>query len=88
MVMATRLGDFVAYICPTPPPPRPGPFFQGSSDTFTNNRPQVRLADNSVPGPAITGSTKRFTNNRPTVRITDKVVCGQITNSSFNTFIF
>lgn len=86
MVLATRLGDNVLDLCPDPT--IPGPFFTGSTDTFTNNRPQVRLGDTSVPGIAITGSTKRFTNNRPTVRITDKVVCGQIVNSSFNTFIF
>lgn len=86
MVMATRLGDMVLDICPDPT--TPGPFFQGSRNTFTNNRPQVRLGDSSVPGIAITGSKKRFTNNRPTVRITDKVVCGQIVQSSFNTFIF
>ena len=86
MVLATRMGDFVLYTCP--PPFRPGPFIQGSPDAFTNNRPQVRMLDNSLPGPSLRGSSSRFTNNRPTTRITDPVLCGQTIESSFNTFIF
>ena len=83
--MATRVGDFVQSTCTGVPS---GPFLSGSPNTFTNNRPQVRVGDRAVPGIAITGSRTRFTNNRPTVRITDKVVCGIIVQSSSNTFIF
>lgn len=83
---ACRMGDFVNYTCPDKPP-RPGPFIQGSFNTFVNNRPQVRLGDNSVPGPAVTGSSTTFVNNRPAVRPKDEVICGQILGGSFNTFI-
>lgn len=86
-MMATRLGDFVSDICPGPPS-QPGPFIQGSTDTFTNNRPQVRMTDISLPGPSIGGSRSRFTNNKPTTRIIDPVVCGITMISSFDTFIF
>lgn len=85
--MATRMGDNVIDICPKPPP-TPGPFYEGSSDTFTNNKPQVRMGDSSVPGKSIMGSMKRFTNNKPTTRIIDPVVCGVTVESSFNTFIY
>ena len=86
MVMATRMGDNVLDVCPDPT--TPGPFYEGSTDTFTNNRPQVRMGDSSVPGKSIMGSMKRFTNNKPTTRITDPVLCGVTVQSSFNTFIF
>lgn len=84
--MATRLGDFVQKICPDPI--QSGPFIKGSTNTFTNNRPQIRMTDLSIPGIAISGSTKRFTNNLPTVRRNDRVFCGIITTSSTDTFIF
>ncbi len=87
MVMATRMGDFVLYTCPDDPK-RPGPFIEGSFNTFTNNKPQVRMTDMSLPGPSLKGSTKRFTNNKPTVRIIDPVLCGQTIEGSLNTFIF
>lgn len=83
---AVRLGDFVAYTCPDDPK-RPGPFIEGSNNTFVNGRPLCRLGDKAIPGPAITGSNKRFTNGRPTVRLKDRVVCGRITQASNNTFI-
>lgn len=86
MVMATRMGDFVLFTCPGKS--TPGPFIQGSFNTFTNNKPQVRMTDNSLPGPSLKGSTKRFTNNKPTTRIIDPVLCGQTIEGSFNTFIF
>lgn len=86
MVMATRMGDNVIDVCPKPL--TPGPFYEGSFDTFTNNRPQVRMGDSAVPGKSIMGSTSRFTNNKPTTRIIDPVVCGVTVQSSFDTFIF
>ena len=86
MVLATRMGDRVIDICPKPL--TPGPFIEGSINTFTNNKPQVRMGDSCVPGRSIGGSSKRFTNNKPTTRITDPVLCGITVESSFNTFIF
>jgi uncharacterized Zn-binding protein involved in type VI secretion len=86
MVMATRVGDNVLDICPDPL--TPGPFIQGSPNTFTNNRPQVRMMDKCVPGHSLRGSSRRFTNNKPTTRIHDPVLCGITVQSSFNTFIF
>lgn len=86
MVMATRMGDNVLDICPKPR--TPGPFIEGSFNTFTNNRPQVRMGDSCVPGRSIGGSSSRFTNNKPTTRIIDPVVCGITIESSFDTFIF
>lgn len=83
---ATRVGDFVAYTCPDDPK-RPGPFIQGSNNTFVNGKPLCRLGDKSLPGIAVSGSSRRFTNGRPTVRMKDKVICGRITISSNNTFI-
>lgn len=84
-MLATRMGDNVVEICGKGPS---GPFIQGSLNTFTNNRPQVRMGDASIPGAALKGSTKRFTNNKPTTRIIDPVVCGQTVQGSLNTFIF
>jgi len=86
MVMATRMGDQVIDTCPNPF--TPGPFYEGSTNTFTNNRPQVRMLDNCVPGKSIGGSSSRFTNNKPTTRIIDPVLCGVTIQSSFDTFIF
>lgn len=88
MVMATRMGDQVIDFCTSGSHPRPGPFLEGSTNTFTNNKPQVRMTDNSLPGISLKGSMKRFTNNKPTTRIIDPVVCGQTIEGSFNTFIF
>jgi uncharacterized Zn-binding protein involved in type VI secretion len=84
-MLATRMGDFVVETCGKGDS---GPFIQGSLNTFTNNRPQVRMGDKSIPGISLKGSTKKFTNNRPTTRIIDPVVCGQTVQSSLNTFIF
>jgi hypothetical protein len=84
-MLATRMGDLVIETCNKGPS---GPFIQGSLNTFTNNRPQVRMGDKSLPGISIGGSRKRFTNNKPTTRIIDPVVCGQIVQGSLNTFIF
>jgi len=85
-MMATRMGDFVLFTCANNP--TPGPFIEGSFNTFTNNRPQVRMRDRALPGPSLKGSSKRFTNNLPTTRIIDPVLCGQTIEGSFNTFIY
>lgn len=84
-MLATRMGDFVVETCNKGPS---GPFIEGSLNTFTNNKPQVRMGDNAIPGQSLKGSTKRFTNNKPTTRIIDPVVCGQTVQGSLNTFIF
>lgn len=86
MVLATRMGDMVIDTCPVPR--IDGPFLQGSFNTFTNNRPQVRLGDKCVPGISVKGSMRKFTNNKPTTRIIDWVFCGKTITSSWNTFIF
>lgn len=84
-MLATRMGDKVIEYCGKKPS---GPFIQGSLNTFTNNRPQVRMGDKAIPGVSLKGSTRRLTNNRPTTRIIDPVVCGQTIQGSLNTFIF
>lgn len=84
-MLATRMGDFVIETCKKGPD---GPFIQGSTNTFTNNKPQVRMGDKSIPGISLGGSRRRFTNNKPTTRIIDRVVCGQTIQGSLNTFIF
>lgn len=84
-IMAVRVGDFVKSTCENIPS---GPFIEGSTNTFVNGRPQVRVGDKAVPGIAITGSRGRFVNGRPAVRRRDKVVCGIIMQSSRNTFIY
>ena len=81
---AVRLGDFVKSVCKKKPS---GPFYQGSKDSFVNNKPQVRLRDKALPGAAITGSATTFINNKPAVRVKDKVICGKIITGSPNTFI-
>lgn len=83
---AVRVGDFIASRCNKVPP---GSVTFASMDTFTNNRPQVRLGDVSIPGPGavVSGSSSTFVNNRPACRVQDKVTCGKITNGSMNTFI-
>lgn len=84
MLGATRLKDWVQKICSHK---TSGPFITGSSRSFINNRPQVRVADISIPGRALTGSKTTFVDNRPAVRQKDKVACGRIVTSSSNTFI-
>lgn len=84
-MLATRMGDFVVETCNKK---SNGPFIQGSNNTFTNNKPQVRMGDNAIPGRSLRGSMKRFTNNKPTTRLIDRVFCGQTIQGSLNTFIF
>jgi uncharacterized Zn-binding protein involved in type VI secretion len=84
MLGATRLRDWVKKICSNK---ESGPFFTGSSTTFINNRPQVRVLDKGIPGVALTGSKSSFVDNRPAVRQKDKVSCGRIMTSSTDTFI-
>lgn len=84
MFPANRVTDFVLSTClPTPPS---GPFTKGSTDTFVDNLPAIRLSDPAIPGLAISGSTTVFINNLPAVRLIDKVSCGIITQGSTTTF--
>ena len=83
MFGANRLGDRVLSTCNGVPP---GPFYKGSTDTFIDNLPAIRLGDPAVPGVAIKGSTTVFINNLPAVRIVDLVSCGVIAQCSTTTF--
>lgn len=84
MFGATRLKDWISKICSNK---KSGPFLTGSSTTYTNNQPQVRLFDKGVPGNALSGSKTSYVDNRPAVRQKDKVFCGKIVTSSNNIFI-
>jgi uncharacterized Zn-binding protein involved in type VI secretion len=78
-----RLGDKVLSICLKPS----GPFIKGSSRTFIDARPAIRLGDLSIPGIAITGSSKTLIDGRPAVRQIDRVFCGVIISASSKTYI-
>lgn len=80
---AVRLGDFVKSICLKPS----GPFIKGSSKTFVDGRPAIRLGDKAIPGVAVTGSSKTLIDGRPAVRQIDRVICGIITSASSKTYI-
>lgn len=82
MYPAIRLGDMVADTCKN----SPGPFFRGSTSSFVDGRPAIRLGDPAPPGAAISGSSTVFVDGRPAVRFIDKVFCGIITTGSTSTF--
>ena len=82
MMPACRVGDLVTDVCKT----TPGLFTKGSTSTFVDGRPAIRLGDTATPGVATTGSTNVFVDSRPGVRIIDTVFCGIITTGSSSTF--
>jgi uncharacterized Zn-binding protein involved in type VI secretion len=85
-IRAVRVGDFITSVCQNVPP---GSVKLGSPTSFVNNRPQVRLFDESLPGPGtvLTGSSTTFVDNKPSTRVLDLVTCGRIIVGSFDTFI-
>lgn len=86
-IRALRVTDRVISKCKKPPP---GVYVRGSTNSFVNARPQIRMFDKPKPGPGplLSGSNKSFINSKPAGRVKDKVFCGKNISGSNNTFIY